>query len=145
MDQRKLAYRIRVECACGASIACKTRVVGKIKNCPTCGKNFQVPFPAPPPHGTLWVVHQRLTEFEYKQHATALTDYSNAVDAKNEYPELYWHITRTLEIIEQFREPVRQQPAVLSQGRQEKPVSILENLAKGSSFGGCWSAHRRYT
>ena len=90
-------------------------------------------------------MRQRLTEFEYQQHTTALIDYRVAIYAKSEQPELNWHITRTLEIIEELRAPCLQQPLMPKQRIHLKEALVLENLAKGSSFGGCSSPHRRYT
>lgn len=140
MDKTKLKYRIRVKCECGADIACKTRVVGKVKKCPSCKLPFRVPPPEAPPDGSLWVVHQRLDEYEYREHATALLDYSSAIQSDK---ELHWHIIRTLEVIAEIQEQFRYEtPLVI---RQTLEPSGLRRVASGSSFGGNQTPHRRYT
>lgn len=142
MKEIELPYSVRVDCACGAKVSCRTRSVGKTKFCPLCRTPFVVPHPEPPPQGCLWIVNQRLSAEEYQAHAEALLNYGAAISAVSEFPKLHWHITRTIEVISEIQSLSRF-PTSVEAG--PATVSPLARLAKGSSFGGCKTPHRRYT
>ena len=142
MNEIEVHYGVRVDCGCGAKISCRTRSVGKTKLCPLCRTAFIVPHPEPPPRGSLWIVQQRLSAEEYAAHAEALINYGVAISAIGRFPDLHWHITRTVEVISEIQSLCRF-PTSIEAG--PTPISPLARLAKGPSFAGCKTPHRRYT